>query len=163
MEHQCSKTYKEIGKGSTLFDIVKSIKKDQDGNGIAHQVDHHDKSAHHEEDDDTQGEVGTIALQKAHEQDNLDERDDELEEEIAIASCHPPANISQNGDTGFESERMAGKDVKVEIVGLYVFEHDVIARPVVAYVTSKSQEEYEQETTRHPHTLTKLLIQTVVA
>jgi hypothetical protein len=39
----------------------------------------------------------------------------------------------------------------------------VIARPVVAYVSSKSQEEDEQETTRHPHTLTKLLIQTVVA
>jgi hypothetical protein len=58
---------------------------------------------------------------------------------------------------------VTGKDVEVEIVGLHVFEHDVIARPVVAYVTSKSQEEDEQETTRHPHTLTKLLIQTVVA
>ncbi len=51
----------------------------------------------------------------------------------------------------------------MEIVGLHVLEHNVIARPVVAYVTSKSKEEDEQETTRHPHTLTKFLIQTVVA
>ena len=58
---------------------------------------------------------------------------------------------------------MACKDVEVEIVGLHVLEHDVIARPVIAYITSKPQEENEQETARHPHTLTKRFVQTVVA
>ena len=58
---------------------------------------------------------------------------------------------------------MAGKDVKVEIVGLYVFEHDVIARPVVAYISPESQKEQEQKAAGHPHTLTKRFVQTVVA
>ena len=163
MEHQGSKTYKEIGKGAPLFDVVKTIKEDQDGYGVTHQVDHHNQTAHHKEDDDTQGEVGTIALQKAHKQDNLNERNDKLEEQVTIATCNPSANISQNSDARFKSERVTGKYVEVEVVGLHVLEHNVIARPVVAYVSSKSQEEDEQETTRHPHTLTKLLIQTVVA
>ena len=93
----------------------------------------------------------------------MDERDNELEEKVSVASCHPSTDISQDGDAGFESERMTGKDVKVEIVGLHVFEHDVIAGPVVAHIPSESQEENEKETTWHPHTLTKRHVQTVVA
>ncbi len=163
MEHQGSKTYKEIGKGAPLFDVMKSIKKDQDGNGVTHQVDHHNQTTHHKEDDDAKRKVGTIALQKAHKQDNLNECNDKLEEQVTIATCNPSANICQNSDARFKSERVTGKDVEMEIVGLHVLEHNVIACPIVAYVTSKSQEEDEQETARHPHTITKFLIHAIVA
>ena len=104
MEHQGSKTDKEIGKETTLFDIVQAVEEDQDGNGITHQVDHHDQTTHHEENDDSKGEVGTIALQETHEQDHLNERNNKLEEQVTIASCNHSADVGEDGYARFESK-----------------------------------------------------------